>query len=93
MAAAAETDRDVLIVSLHRAMKQLQTVAEQWSLAMVQGGQALTSFVVNQVRLIARLCKKHRQKNKPTIETRLHACSPASKTFPANNPPTHTALG
>ena len=92
MAAAAETDRDVIIVSLHRAMRQLQAVAEQWALAIVQGGHALSSFVAHQVRQIARLCKKHRQKTKPTIETRLHACSPANNNGPTTNPVPQIAL-
>ena len=92
MAAAAETDRDVIIVSLHRAMRLLQAVAEQWARAIVQGGLALSSFVAHQIRQIARLCKKHRQKTKPTIETRLQACSPATKIGPTPNPVPQIAL-
>ena len=82
MAAAAETACDIIVVSLHRAMKHLQTVAEQWALAIMQGGQALNTFVDQQIRLIARLCKKHRQKNKPTIEALIYAHSPATQTKP-----------
>ena len=85
-AAAAETDRDVIIVSLHRAMKHLQTVAHPWAMAIVQGAQALSSFIAQQVRHIARLCRKHRQKNKPTIETRLHECSGPNQTAPTTHP-------
>lgn len=74
MAAAAETAYDVLIISLHRTMKHLQVIAQQWSLAIVQGVEALAAFVTKQACYIARLCKKNYQKNKPTLESRLHAC-------------------
>lgn len=80
MTAASETASDKIIVSLHRAMKHLQTVAEQWALAIMRGFQALDTFIDQQIRLIARLCKKHRQKNKPTIETRIYAHSPSTQT-------------
>ena len=73
IAAAAENSADVIIVSLHRTMKHLQTVAEQWTRALMQGVDALRLFLVEQIRLIARLCRKHSPKNTPTIEMRLHA--------------------
>jgi hypothetical protein len=73
-------------------MRLLQAVAEQWARAIVQGGLALSSFVAHQIRQIARLCKKHRQKTKPTIETRLQACSPATKIGPTPNPVPQIAL-
>jgi hypothetical protein len=79
MTAASETASDLIIVSLHRAMKHLQTVAEQRALAIMRGFQALDTFVDQQIRLIARLCKKHRQKHKPTIETRICAHSPSTQ--------------
>ena len=92
MTAAAETASDRIVVSLHRAMKYLQSVAEQWARAILQGGQALRTFVDQQIRRIARLCKKHRQKNKPTIETRIYAHSPARQTQPVATSTTQASL-
>lgn len=75
IAAAAEASTDTLIISLHRTLKHLQTVAEQWTRAMMQGTDTLRVFLAEQIRLIVRHCRKHAQKNKPTIETRLRAAS------------------
>ena len=69
--AEAETKRDLIVVSLHKAMQHLRTVAMPWSFAIMQGGSALVAFIAKQTLEIARLCKKHRQTNKPTIEFRL----------------------
>ena len=82
MTAAAESPSDTIVVSQHRAMKHLQMVANQWALAIMLGGEALNTFVDQQSRLIARRCKKHRQKNKPTIETLIYAHSPATTIQP-----------
>ena len=90
--AAAENASDMTVVSLHRAMKHLQTVCEPWSRAILQGGQALSMFIDQQTRRIARLCKKHRQKNKPTIEALIYAQSPAMQNQPLATSTTHASL-
>jgi hypothetical protein len=69
--AAAETQRDGIVVSLHRAMQHLRTVALPWAIASMQSASALAAFITEQILAILRLCKKHRQINKPTIEFRL----------------------
>lgn len=69
--AEAETQRDGIVISLHRAMQHLRTVALPWTVAILQGASALAAFIAEQTLAIARLCKKHRQTNKPTIEIRL----------------------
>lgn len=82
MVAAAETARAPLVISLHRTMKHLQALAEPWSRAILQGGHALRTFVVQQIAGIARLCKKHQHKTKPTIETLILAHSHANHDRP-----------
>jgi hypothetical protein len=69
--AKAETKLDTTVISLHRAMQHLRAVATQWAFAIMQGGSVLVAFITKQTSEIARLCRKHRQKNKPTIESRL----------------------
>jgi hypothetical protein len=69
--AAAERQCNPIVVSLHRAMQHLRTVAIPWAVAILQGASALAAFVAKQALEIVRLCKKHRQTNKPTIEFRL----------------------
>jgi len=77
--AAAEAMMDNIVVSLHRAMKHLRSVALYLSAAIMKGGTALNSFVTKQISEIARLCRKHRQKNKPSIETLLQLNMPVKK--------------
>lgn len=73
--AKAETKRDIIVISLHRAMRHLQTVAIQWARSIMQGGHALIAFAAKQTSEIARLCRKHRQQKKPTIECLLQVDS------------------
>jgi len=75
--AAAEVKQNILIVSLHRAMKHLRTIALYLATAIMQGGSFLNMFIAKQACEIARLCRKHRQKNKPTIEILLQSHLPA----------------
>jgi hypothetical protein len=71
--AAAEAMPSAIVISLHRTMKHLQAVALPLAFAIMQGSAALRSFITTQIGEIARLCRKHRQNNKPYIETLLLA--------------------
>ena len=64
--------------SLHRAMKHLRTVALYLASAIMQGGALLNAFIAKQISEIARRCRKHRQKNKPSIEILLQV-APSTK--------------
>ena len=88
--AEAETKRDLIVVSLHRAMQHLRTVAMPWAFAIMQGGSALVAFIAKQTLEIARLCKKHRQTNKPTIEFRLKQAKAKKTNVPTQDD--HIAL-
>lgn len=68
MVAAVEAMPSATVVSLHRAMKHLQAVALPLASAIIQGAAKLQAFVTRQIAEIARLCRKHRQSNKPSIE-------------------------
>jgi hypothetical protein len=78
IAAAAETMPTAIVVSLHRTMKHLQAVALPLAFAIMIGGTALKAFIAKQIEEIARLCRKHRQKNKPSIEMLLQL-TPSAK--------------
>jgi len=67
--AATEIPSNTIVVSLHRAMQHLRTVAWQWASAIFQGGRTLVTFLSNLAADIARLCKKKSHRAKPSIET------------------------
>ena len=56
------------VVSLHRSMKHLRAIALCFTIAIIKGGSALTTFLTQQISEITRLCRKNKQKNKPYIE-------------------------
>jgi hypothetical protein len=57
----------------------VRAVALYLASAIMQGGTALKAFIAKQISEIARLCLKHRQTNKPSIEMRLQSTMPAKK--------------
>jgi Transposase DDE domain len=66
-------------ISPHRAMQLLRSVATAWAMAIVQGPRTMAVFTEKHIQRIQRLCKKHRQKTKPTIEFRLQQFGPRRK--------------
>lgn len=78
--AAVEIPQDKLVVSLHRAMQHLRSVALLWASALFHGGHARSAFLSTLAKDITRLCKKKTQKTKPSIETRLQEIQLASAT-------------
>ena len=71
IAARVEAMQDTIVVSLYRTMKHLHAVALYLAAAIMQGGTVLNAFIAKLIREIARLCRKHQQKNHPPIETLL----------------------
>jgi hypothetical protein len=63
-------------ISRHRAMQWLKAMAMPWACAIFRGARALRAFVARQISSIQRFCKKHKQRNKPTIESRLRQFDP-----------------
>jgi hypothetical protein len=76
-------------ISRHRAMQWLKAMAMPWACAIVRGASALRAFVASQIACILRFCKKHKQRNRPTIESRLRQFEPsgAPKTSPGCGTP------
>ena len=58
-------------LSLHRTMQWVKAMAMAWACAIVRGESELNAFVAMQIVHIQRFCRKHSQRNKPTIECRL----------------------
>jgi hypothetical protein len=82
--ATVESVHDKLVLSLHRVMQHLRSVAPLWASAILQGAQALAAFLAALATDLARLCKKTSQRTKPSIETRLQhalATQPLSATM------------
>lgn len=59
-------------LSVHRTMQWIKAMAMPWACAIVRGARALKAFVAIQIANVQRFCKKHSQRNKPTIECRLN---------------------
>jgi hypothetical protein len=84
VAAVVEMTRSKLVLSLHRVMQHLRSVAALWASAIFQGAQALAAFLAALATDLARLCKKKSQRTKPSIETRIEhalATHPLSTTM------------
>ena len=69
--AALTPTRPAVVISYHRIMQHLQTVALQLSAAIWANGAKLARFIKALARDIRRLCPKKHQKSKPSIEARL----------------------
>lgn len=66
LCAAAWAFLDGVAVSPHKVARHLRTVATNWALAIVAG--TAKTFLGKLSRVLARFCRKSRQKRKPTIE-------------------------
>ena len=62
---------DKIVLSLHRVMQHLRSVAALWACAIFQGAHVLAAFLDALATDLARLCQKKSQGTKPSIETRL----------------------
>ena len=69
--AAIESHHHDVTISFFRMVKNLCAIAQPFANALVAGPKYFAAFYENQIRLIAKLCKKHTQRNKPYIEKRL----------------------
>lgn len=69
--AALTPNRPAVVLSYHRIMQHLQTVAFQLSAAIWANGATLARFITALAGDIRRLCPKKHQKSKPSIEARL----------------------
>lgn len=68
LSAAASAFLDGLTVSPHKVARYVRAVATNWALAIMSGTAEHRNFVASLTRLLARLCRKTRQKSKPTVE-------------------------
>ena len=73
LCAAAWAFLDGLAISPHKVARYVRAVATNWALAIMNGPAEHKAFVARLTRLLARLCRKTRQKSKPTIEEILNA--------------------
>lgn len=83
---AVQSESDLLrTLSLHRTMQWVKAMAMPWACAIVRGASALKKFVAEQINQIQRFCRKHSQRNKPTIACRLRKfdCGGAPKVPPS----------
>jgi len=73
LSAAAWAFLDGAILSPHKVARHVKAVATNWALAILHGAAQHEVFLDGLSRALARLCRKTRQKNKPTIEVVLSA--------------------
>lgn len=78
LCAAAWAFLDGVAVSPHKVARHVRTVATNWALAIMAG--TAKTFLRNLSRVLARFCKKTRQKRKPTIEEILDQALPRGST-------------
>ena len=75
-----------LAISPHKVARHVRAVATNWALAITAGTVRHRDFLKALSRVLARFCKKTRQKNKPTIEEILTQALPRVSTTLAQNP-------
>ncbi len=68
LCAAAWAALDGLAVSPHKVAHHVRAVATNWALAITAGAARHRAFLSALNRVLARVCRKTRQKRKPTIE-------------------------
>jgi len=76
MCAAAWAFLDGLAISPHKVARHVRAVATNWALAITAGTAKHRAFLKALSRVLARFCKKTRQKDKPTIEEILSQAFP-----------------
>lgn len=68
MSAAALVFLQGTAISPHKAARHIKSVAVNWALAILKGPVGHRAFLGKLLRALGRLCRKTRQRNKPTIE-------------------------
>ena len=86
LTAVGERSPAKIVLSLHRVMQHLRTVAALWTCAIFQGPQALAAFLDALATDLIRLCRKKSQRTKPSIETRLQHALASQPLSPAISP-------
>ena len=87
LCAAAWAFLDGPAISPHKVARHVRVVATNWALAITTGAARHRAFLKALSRVLARFCKKTRQKNKPTIEEILSQALPRPPTILAQETP------
>jgi len=80
LGAAAWAFLDGLPISPHKVARHVRAVATNWALTIMAGVAQHRAFLKTLSRLLARFCRKTRQKSKPTIEDILSQALPRTST-------------
>jgi hypothetical protein len=57
-----------VVLSMHKVARYIRVVAMNWVCAIVKGKESHRGFLEKAIKGTMRLCRKNRQKNKPSIE-------------------------
>jgi hypothetical protein len=91
LGSAARAFLDGLVISPHKVARHVRAVATNWALAITAGTASHSAFLKTLSRLLARFCRKTRQKRKPTLEEILSQALPSHAEPPAPLPVTALA--